>query len=433
MEQQDERLRDEDLLEAARQGAVNDAATTGCPPDTAPGNNPQDPYNLFGPQVEPEAGFWLTDPKGILLPRVPTINEIQAYITANPQFRVDPYPRDRAVLDAEIDELADLASKRNDPSAIASTNPQRPRKPLSDFIQLRPPPFGTVFNICATNNACGIAPGPPYCDRPQPPIRNINRQELHRANPILPPVVKTGRELARMFEIETPGLIHRHALNLLFYNRPDISPPRQARIWMALDVTIYAALCAAWWYKWAADPSISYRQRPYEYDRGRRFRVLFDNVVGDCGRFDRAPRTCPCPSPGTPRHPAYPSGHSTYSAAASTILKYFFPYEEEHLDRLSDNIGIARLWAGVHWRTDHDAGVKIGTAVANVVINQLRQDCIMPLPQDSPPCNSTDRPPNRDDLRRQAEARRKGECDPNQDRIPPRPTDDDFLERQGTF
>lgn len=431
MEKQDEKLLDEELLEADIGGGTT-AANARCPPDTASGGNPIAPYGLRGPQVEPEAGYWLTPPPEF--PRVPTIDEIRKFTEgSDPQYRVDPFPTEIAVLDMEIDELADLAKKRNTDGAIASTEPQRPRKKLSDFIQLRPPPFGAVFNICDEHNACGITPGTPYCDRPQPPIRNVNRQERHRADPNSPPVVKTGRELARMFEIETPGLYHRHALNLLLYNRPDISPPRQARIWMALDVTIYGALCAAWWYKWAAPASISYRQRPYEYDRGNRFRVLYDNIVGDCGRFDSEARDCPCPSPGSPRHPAYPSGHSTYSAAASEILKYFFPDETEHLDRLSDNIGMARLWAGVHWRSDHDAGVKIGNAVARVVQVQLEKDCVAPLPETIQPCNSSAEPLSREVLEQQAENRRKNPCDPNQDRIPPRPEDDDFIKSQGTF
>jgi len=67
-----------------------------------------------------------------------------------------------------------------------------------------------------------------------------------------------------MFESETPGLIHRHALDYIFYQRFDISPPRQARIWMALDAAIYAALAAAWSYKWSRDRRISYRWRPSE-------------------------------------------------------------------------------------------------------------------------------------------------------------------------
>jgi PAP2 superfamily len=227
-------------------------------------------------------------------------------------------------------------------------------------------------------------------------------------------VVSTGRELARLFEIETPGLYHHHALNYLFYKRPELSPPRQARVWMALDVTIYSALLAAWYYKWAASPDrYGYRQRPYEYDQNQSFRVLFDDIVDDAGRFNKCPRTMPCPSPGTPRHPAFPSGHSTFSAAASEILAYFFPEERGQWDNLANNIGTARLWAGVHWRSDHIAGQRIGRAVARRMIEQLQGDCI-PRPDET-----LNRIPTPDELRDQATRRRnEDECDPRQDQLP---------------
>jgi hypothetical protein len=77
------------------------------------------------------------------------------------------------------------------------------------------------------------------------------------------------------------------------------------------------------------------------------------------------------PTPGTPRHPAYPSGHSTYSAAAAFTLIAFFPQYAEDLLRLADNTGVARLWAGVHWRSDHTFGQLVGRAVAKLIINQL--------------------------------------------------------------
>jgi hypothetical protein len=77
------------------------------------------------------------------------------------------------------------------------------------------------------------------------------------------------------------------------------------------------------------------------------------------------------PTPGTPRHPAYPSGHSTYSAAAAFTLIAFFPQYAEDLLRLADNTGVARLWAGVHWRTDHIFGQLVGRAVAELIVEQL--------------------------------------------------------------
>ena len=42
---------------------------------------------------------------------------------------------------------------------------------------------------------------------------------------------------------------------------------------------------------------------------------------------------------------------------------------------MADNIGMARLWAGVHWRSDHEAGAKLGQVVACLVLRQLASIC----------------------------------------------------------
>src|SRR5829696_8179157 len=79
-------------------------------------------------------------------------------------------------------------------------------------------------------------------------------------------VIRTGRGLARAVESETPGLLHRHALNYLIQRRPAWSPPRQALVWAALDVAIASALQAAWYYKWLSTrPRTARRERPVEY------------------------------------------------------------------------------------------------------------------------------------------------------------------------
>lgn len=383
-----------------------------CPPDPAQGNDPNRPYALPGSQIEPQAAYWTTGPHP--LPSVVPVDEVKT-LTEDPtsNFYVRPYPQDKAVLDWEIAELSYLQARRDSEAEVAGAFPVPPpaglalefqdttRLPLSDFLQLDPPPFGAIFNIGS---------------RPQYALDNINQQHLRRQQFLqgtLPPVVRTGRQLARMFEEETPGLAHRSALNFLLYKRRELSPPRQARIWMALDVAIYSALTAAWYYKWAAPQAThSYRQRPYEYDQNQNFRVLFDDVVDDCGRFDKCARSGPCPSPGTPRHPAYPSGHSTYSAAASEVLAYFFPEEREQLERLANNIGTARLWAGVHWRSDHVAGQRIGKAVARLLIEQLQGDCVPKFDQ------TLNSPPDHDQLQQDATALRNGACLAGQDEVP---------------
>jgi membrane-associated phospholipid phosphatase len=150
------------------------------------------------------------------------------------------------------------------------------------------------------------------------------------------PIIKNGGELARLFENETPGLWHRHVLNVLFDpNIPNslgqrFSPPLQAFIWAALDVAIASALMAVWHYKWLATGlnQVARRARPVEANPG--LGVLYDFEVefvntGQNGRqvgdiVLGQPKNAQIASPGTPRHPAYGSGHSTYSAAASYVL-----------------------------------------------------------------------------------------------------------------
>ena len=192
---------------------------------------------------------------------------------------------------------------------------------------------------------------------------------------------------------------------------------------MSLDVTIYSALLAGWYFEWGAPANTySYRQRPYEYDQNQSFRVLYDDVVNDSGTASKCERREPCPSPGTPRHPASPSGHSTYSAAASELLAYFFPNERQQLERLADNIGMARLWAGIHWRSDHVAGRRIGRAVAKLVIDQLRGDCVPTLQQNA---QFYVNPPDHGQLRDRARTRRtQGTCDGQQDVLPPQRRDE---------
>lgn len=207
---------------------------------------------------------------------------------------------------------------------------------------------------------------------------------------------------------------------------------------MALDITIYSALLAAWHFKWAnrvdgtanADFSRSYIERPWVYENrvtggNPGFQVLYDFPPADDGAGSDPVRRCPepFPSPGTPRHPAYTSGHSTYSAAASRILAYFFPDATEALDDLADNIGVARLWAGVHWRQDHTAGQTLGRAVADRVIEQLRADPVQPLVGMEPPkmCDGNIQPPTFRDLNVTATGRRRRPSDPQQDVIPPPP------------
>jgi len=93
------------------------------------------------------------------------------------------------------------------------------------------------------------------------------------------------------------------------------------------------------------------------------------------------------PDPGwspliaTPNHPSYPSAHACFTGAITASLEGFFG--EDHVSFsvdsgssggthsfnrfrvLTEEVGNARVWGGIHFRTDDEDGAAIGRNVAN--------------------------------------------------------------------
>jgi len=76
----------------------------------------------------------------------------------------------------------------------------------------------------------------------------------------------------------------------------------------------------------------------------------------------------------TPNHPSYPAAHGCLSTATAAILGYLFPHDAATLAALAEEAAESRIWAGIHYRSDIVAGVALGQAVADKVINQARKD-----------------------------------------------------------
>ena len=71
---------------------------------------------------------------------------------------------------------------------------------------------------------------------------------------------------------------------------------------------------------------------------------------------------------GVPNHPAYPSNHSCISTVAALVLAHFFPQDRSRLETIATEAGLSRIYAGLHYRFDVDAGEEIGRKVAAVVV-----------------------------------------------------------------
>lgn len=77
---------------------------------------------------------------------------------------------------------------------------------------------------------------------------------------------------------------------------------------------------------------------------------------------------------GIPNFPAYVSGHSTFSASASTVLAYLFPAHASAFDAMSEEAAMSRLYGGIHYRADCEAGTELGKRVGSYTVNFALQD-----------------------------------------------------------
>jgi membrane-associated phospholipid phosphatase len=74
----------------------------------------------------------------------------------------------------------------------------------------------------------------------------------------------------------------------------------------------------------------------------------------------------------TPPFPSYVSGHSTTSAAAATVLAAFFPRQARQLHAWAKEAAVSRLYGGIHFRSDNEAGLDVGTAAGNAALAAQR-------------------------------------------------------------
>jgi membrane-associated phospholipid phosphatase len=76
----------------------------------------------------------------------------------------------------------------------------------------------------------------------------------------------------------------------------------------------------------------------------------------------------------TPPHPSYPSAHSSGSGAITEVMAYAFPREANAIRARATEAGNSRLWAGIHFRSDLDAGLALGRSVGHLVIERAQAD-----------------------------------------------------------
>jgi membrane-associated phospholipid phosphatase len=69
-----------------------------------------------------------------------------------------------------------------------------------------------------------------------------------------------------------------------------------------------------------------------------------------------------------PNHPSYPSGHSCVTGGFMATLMEFFPSERGQLQALIEEAGMSRVYGGIHYRFDVEAGQEIGRRAAALAL-----------------------------------------------------------------
>src|SRR3954470_3767382 len=138
---------------------------------------------------------------------------------------------------------------------------------------------------------------------------------------------------------------YTYATKWLFEDKLDQNPPRAARA--------YALIAAAFF-----DAFIASQDGKFTY------------------WYIRPPQLEPSIVPlfPVPNFPSYPSNHSTLSATRSEILAYLFPLHADEVRALGKEAGDSRIWAGIHYQIDNQAGVQLGKSVAGKFIAWANAD-----------------------------------------------------------
>jgi hypothetical protein len=143
---------------------------------------------------------------------------------------------------------------------------------------------------------------------------------------------------------------------------------------------------------------VQLNQSPGRYNGALHSSLFSANILDKIAAHNGGSYLLPMAFPeGSPTHPSYTAGHATVAGACVTILKAIFdtenrpipnpvvpafdgstlvPYTgptltvEGELNKLASNIASGRNIAGVHWRSDSHASLRIGQRVAVSILQE---------------------------------------------------------------
>jgi hypothetical protein len=75
-----------------------------------------------------------------------------------------------------------------------------------------------------------------------------------------------------------------------------------------------------------------------------------------------------------PSSPSYTCSHAAFSGAAAELLAHLFPATSEMLRRTAEEAAMSRVYGGIQFRFEGDAGLAGGRAVARLAVTRARAD-----------------------------------------------------------
>ena len=231
--------------------------------------------------------------------------------------------------------LADSATTRGEIAWVSQDIPTRP--PML-------PLFGQV-------RAWNMTPADIVAERPPPPPSTSSQQmkdETAEVKRAVDHLTNTQLAIAQKWNdgagtYSPPG--HWNDVALEYVRDASFSEVRAARVFALLNVAMHDAAVGCWEAKFHY-----FNPRPSQMDPSIKTQI------------------------GLPNFPSYTSGHSTFSAAAASVLSYLFPSGAESFAAMRDEAGISRLYGGIHYPSDIEAGKAHGGRIAAYTLTFARSD-----------------------------------------------------------
>ena len=177
-----------------------------------------------------------------------------------------------------------------------------------------------------------------------PPNRTATLAEIRELRNLAAQRDAQALDRIRYWDAGSPGY-RWNELAVAAMNTHNVNILRSTRVLALLNVAIHDATIAAWDTKYA-----------YRRSRPSTVAPTFTTVL---------------PNPASP---SYPSEHAVAAGAASQVLAYLFPGDAASFAAKAEEAGNSRLLAGVDYPSDVAAGLQLGRAVADLVIERAKAD-----------------------------------------------------------